>query len=121
MDAIWLVSRVVDGILHVSSKPKNACLVHDSDSLAWAKELSQLHARYECDVVAMDLSGVDFISYVALEALVALAATLKKRSGRLFIGGVRPHVLAIFLALAPRLEATNDRVASATLPTALAA
>lgn len=121
MDTQWLVPRVVDGILHVSSKPQNACLVRDPDSLAWAKELSQLHARYECDVVVVDLSGVDFISYVALEALDVLAAKLTKRSGRLFIGGVRSHVLAIFLALAPHLEATNDPVAKVTLPHALTA
>jgi hypothetical protein len=121
MDTIWLSSRVVDGALHLSSKPNEACLIRDTDSLSWAKELFELDARYECDVVSIDLSRMDFISHVAVKALERLAATLERRSGTLLIGGVRLHVLAIFLALAPRLEASNDPVVYSTVRTLIAA
>jgi|GEM_PF-5600158 len=121
METIWFVSRVVDGTLSLSSKQKNACLVRDTDSLAWAKELLQLYTRYECDSVTIDLSGIEYVSFVAIQALQSVAASLAVRSGRLLIGGVRPHVLAIFLAIAPRLGATNDPVASTMVRTALAA
>lgn len=121
MDTIWLSSRVANGTLHLSSKPNEACLVRDSDSLAWAKELLELDARFECDVVSVDLSRMDFISYVAVKALERLAASLERRSGTLLIGGVRLHVLAIFLALAPRLGATNDPVVHTAVRTPIAA
>jgi hypothetical protein len=113
MDTVWLKSRVVDGILFVSSKRANACLVRDDDSLQWAEEFRTLHERHGCDTVVVDLSEVDFLSYVAIQALDRLHAALSKRSGQLFIGGVRLHVLGLFLVLAPHLGASNEPAAPA--------
>jgi hypothetical protein len=118
----WLKSRTKDGILYVSSARENACLVRDEDSLRWRDELMELHGRSRCRTMVVDLSDMDFVSSVAVLALQSVQASLAQRSGTLVIGGVRRHVLAIFLVWAPTLGATHESPAHAgTVPTSLAA
>lgn len=109
----WLKSRVADGVLHVSSARTNACLIHQEDEIAWSEELFGLIDRYGCATVSLDASGIDYLGWIAFDELRHVAACLKQRNGQLLIGGVRLHVLAIFLALAPDLGARNGPAAFA--------
>jgi hypothetical protein len=104
----WLRSHVLDNILHVESARANACLIHEEESFQWAKEVLGLHERFGCSVMMIDLADVDYVSWPIISALEHLAVLLHDDKGILVVGGVRPHVLAIFLALAPSLDATND-------------
>jgi hypothetical protein len=109
----WLKSYVADGILHVSSTRNNACLIHQEDEIAWVEELFELIDRYGCATVALDASGISYLGWIVFDELRHVAACLKQQKGRLVIGGLRLHVLAIFLALAPDLGASNDHAAPA--------
>lgn len=104
----WLRSRVTDNVLHVESARANACLIHEEESFQWARELLGLHERFGCSVMMIDLADVEYVSWPIISALEHLAVLLHDDKGTLVIGGVRPHVLAIFLALASSLDVTND-------------
>lgn len=105
-------SRVEDGVLHVRCTRENVRLIHHEESLQWAKELLGIHERYDCLHLAIDLSGMDYVSYVAIDALLRIKVELGP-SGSLLVRGVRPHVLGVFLAIAPSLGARSDHAAPA--------
>lgn len=109
----WLKGRVADGVLHVSSARTNVCLIHEEDQIGWFEELFGLIDRYGSATVALDMSEIDYLGWIAFDELRHVRACLRQENGQLFIGGVRPHVLAIFLALAPELGAGNDHAAPA--------
>lgn len=76
----------------------------------------EMFAEAERLHVVVDLTSMDFISLIAVQALSNLDSLLGERFGSLRIRGVQPHVLSAFLAIDPRLDAGTSPVERSALP-----
>ena len=116
MEATWMTTRLMDGFVIASCMRENVCLIHHDDSLAWAAEMVDTFGEAEGLHLIVDLSRMDFISTVAIEALANLEQLLAERSGKLRVRGVRHHVLAAFWAVVgTSFDVSNDPADSAAL------